>query len=182
MGEEDNDSKRQLRQVMAAARVRLPASEVVRCSAATCRRVESSPIFAQAGCVVAYRARDNEIDPSYLVEAARRAGKPIYYPSAEGAFRSAPGEGEPRDAGAVLGSEPDILFLVPGVAFDARGGRLGRGAGWYDRALARHRGTRVGLAYEFQVVPELPQAGWDVRMHAVATEARLVVQEKETHP
>jgi 5-formyltetrahydrofolate cyclo-ligase len=65
--------------------------------------------------------------------------------------------------------------VVPGVAFDLRGARLGRGRGWYDRALARYpAGTRLGLAYEFQVVPALPEAPWDVRMHALVTEARLI--------
>jgi 5-formyltetrahydrofolate cyclo-ligase len=69
----------------------------------------------------------------------------------------------------------DVVFLVPGVAFDARGVRLGRGVGWYDRALGRYpRGIRIGLAYEFQVVPSLPEAPWDVRMHAIVTEAGLI--------
>jgi len=68
-----------------------------------------------------------------------------------------------------------VLFLVPGVAFDARGVRLGRGIGWYDRALERHpRSIRVGLAYGFQVVSRLPEAPWDVRMHAIVTEAGLI--------
>jgi 5-formyltetrahydrofolate cyclo-ligase len=68
-----------------------------------------------------------------------------------------------------------VLFLVPGLAFDARGARLGRGAGSYDRALARHvNALRIGLAYEFQLVQRLPEAAWDIRMDAVATDARLV--------
>ena len=72
--------------------------------------------------------------------------------------------------------------MVPGVAFDPRGVRLGRGAGCYDRALARHpTALRVGLAYEMQVVPSLPEATWDVPMDAVVTEARVLVR-KETSP
>ena len=67
------------------------------------------------------------------------------------------------------------MFLVPGVAFTPCGVRLGRGVGWYDRALGRHpRGIRIGLAYGFQVVPRLPEAPWDVRMHAVVTESRSI--------
>ena len=66
---------------------------------------------------------------------------------------------------------------MPGLAFDARGVRLGRGAGCYDRGLARHpHAARIGLAYEMQVVPALPEAAWDVRMDAVVTEARVLMR------
>jgi 5-formyltetrahydrofolate cyclo-ligase len=80
------------------------------------------------------------------------------------------------DASTLLAPETrDVCFLVPGLGFDQRGVRLGRGSGWYDRALARHpQGVRVGLAYEFQLVPSLPEATWDVRMNAVVTEARVL--------
>ena len=86
-------------------------------------------------------------------------------------------DGSPLSAGT-----EGVVFLVPGVAFDPRGVRLGRGAGCYDRALARHpTALRVGLAYEMQVVPSLPEATWDVPMDAVVTEARVLVR-KETSP
>jgi 5-formyltetrahydrofolate cyclo-ligase len=67
------------------------------------------------------------------------------------------------------------VFLIPGVAFDVRGVRLGRGQGWYDRTLSSCSGAvRVGLAYELQVVAAVPEEAWDMRMHALATEARLL--------
>ena len=64
------------------------------------------------------------------------------------------------------------LFVVPGVAFDHHGGRLGHGRAYYDRLLARARpGARfVGLAFECQLVAEVPMTATDVRMHAVTTE------------
>jgi 5-formyltetrahydrofolate cyclo-ligase len=86
----------------------------------------------------------------------------------------------PAPPGSSLGAALDptaeaVLFLVPGVAFDPRGVRLGRGDGWYDRAFARHPGgVRLGLAYEFQVLADLPEAPWDVRMHGVVTDARVI--------
>lgn len=111
---------------------------------------------------------DNEVDAAGVTAAALQVGKRVYYPAAESEEFRAGGEPLPPDADGVL-------FLVPGVAFDSRGVRLGRGGGWYDRALARHpKGTRLGLGYEFQLVPELPEAPWDVRMHAIVTDARLV--------
>ncbi len=112
-------------------------------------------------------------DPMLIAETAGATGKSVYVPGPDRTrfeFVSTT-SGAP---GLTAGSE-DVLFVVPGVAFDERGGRLGRGDGWYDRALALHAlHPRLGLAYEFQLVPTLPQATWDIRMHAVVTEERVV--------
>jgi len=165
---------------MYADRSRLSAADVVRWSAAGCDRLLSLPAFAAARHVVVYAAIGNEIDPASVAERAAAAGKRVYYPdqdAGEPSFRD--GAGRPAAGGAngsaLDADEGEILFVVPGVAFDVRGGRLGRGYGWYDRALARYpAAARIGLAYDFQIVPELPVAAWDVRMHAVVTEARLL--------
>jgi 5-formyltetrahydrofolate cyclo-ligase len=66
-------------------------------------------------------------------------------------------------------SELDWL-LVPGVAFDAEGGRLGRGKGHYDRwLLGSSRGIRCGIGFEEQVVPKVPLEPHDIRLHYVLT-------------
>ena len=63
------------------------------------------------------------------------------------------------------------LWLIPGIAFDDRGNRLGRGCGYYDRLLERHPGGyRMGVCWECQMVPQIPAMEWDIRMDAVATE------------
>lgn len=73
---------------------------------------------------------------------------------------------------AVLG--PDVLVLVPGVAFDARGGRLGRGAGVWDRALADRRGAAVfGVGFELQVIGRVPREEHDQQMDALLTEVEI---------
>ena len=71
---------------------------------------------------------------------------------------------------------PDII-IVPGVAFDANGTRLGMGGGYYDRLLALPRyadSLRLGLAYSFQLVDSLPRQTWDVPVHAVCTELGIL--------
>lgn len=68
------------------------------------------------------------------------------------------------------------LAIIPGVAFDRQGNRLGHGAGYYDRFLAHPAMARtalVGLAYAFQIVPALPVAPWDRPVHALCTEEGL---------
>ncbi len=66
------------------------------------------------------------------------------------------------------------LILVPGIAFDLRGHRLGRGRGFYDRLLANGHGIKCGVAFDGQMVKELPAGTHDVRMDFVATPTRLV--------
>jgi 5-formyltetrahydrofolate cyclo-ligase len=170
MGEAYARDKELIRRPIEAERRALPRSEVARLSAAACERVLRLSAFQHAARVAVYAARDNELDPVVIVQASRAAGKVMYYPDVR---RDGPGFVE--SSGRPAAPAESILFLVPGVAFDVRGVRLGRGRGWYDRALARYAGgIRLGLAYEFQVVPALPEAPWDVRMHAVVTESRMI--------
>jgi 5-formyltetrahydrofolate cyclo-ligase len=78
----------------------------------------------------------------------------------------------PGEASAALLSSCDLAFL-PGVAFDRWGGRLGRGAGYYDRALSKPRAELpflCGLSYAFQVVDRVPMGPHDIRVDAVASE------------
>jgi 5-formyltetrahydrofolate cyclo-ligase len=196
MGDTYEQEKRLIRHRLRASRSQLSPGEVARLSARACSRLLASPVFARAVHVAAYAAADNELDPALLVEAALAAGKKVYLPVTSrerfefvGTPNSRPVPEDRRGSGGpcLPPEADDVLFLVPGVAFDARGVRLGRGIGWYDRALGRHpRGIRIGLAYAFQVVPRLPEAPWDVRMHAIATEAGLIgaagAQLKENRP
>lgn len=71
--------------------------------------------------------------------------------------------------------EDNALVLVPGMAFDRKGFRLGYGGGFYDRFFARCLGCRKwGLAYEFQIVEEVPHEAWDQRMDRIFTPAQVI--------
>lgn len=67
------------------------------------------------------------------------------------------------------------LILVPGVAFDRAGGRLGRGRGYYDRFLAATSAIKVGVCFEERLVPEVPCEAHDIRMDAILTPAELIL-------
>jgi 5-formyltetrahydrofolate cyclo-ligase len=165
----------------------LPADGRQRWSEAICRRVAGTPLFRKAAHVVAYVPLGAEVDPTDAVSDVLRSGRALYYPCDDGtvgirrahdvAGRSLDG---PADDEALPAREHErLVFLVPGVAFDASGARLGRGGGWYDRLLARFEGAgRIGLAFDAQVVPRVPVDRWDARMDAVATEARCLVSDR----
>ncbi len=76
------------------------------------------------------------------------------------------------------------VVVVPGIAFDRKGRRLGHGYGYYDRFLGElpESVLRVGLAYAHQVVPEVPVDAWDVPLHALVTEDGLIRVASEDAP
>ncbi len=186
MGEDHTQAKRRLRGAFRALAHETSVASRAAASATACRRLGERGELAAAGHVALYVPLDGEPDPAHLAEIALRAGKGVYYPrvTAEGlefvaadprTFRAGPlGVPEPS-AGPRLPPDGGLFFVVPGLAFDLGGTRLGRGGGHYDRALAARPGAaRFGLAFEFQVLPRLPRAPWDVPMNGVATEARWV--------
>jgi 5-formyltetrahydrofolate cyclo-ligase len=81
---------------------------------------------------------------------------------------------EPAAGGQVVPPGDLDLILVPGLAFDEHGRRLGRGGGHYDRFLAGLSSARVGVAFEVQLAPQVPAGPGDERVDAVATERRII--------
>ena len=68
---------------------------------------------------------------------------------------------------------PDVI-IVPGVAFDRKGNRLGRGKGYYDRFLKNKSCLKIGLAFDFQVLDNIPVQKWDISMDIVITEKEVI--------
>jgi 5-formyltetrahydrofolate cyclo-ligase len=79
---------------------------------------------------------------------------------------------EPKSNCAQIALADFDLVLVPGVAFDLRGNRLGRGKGFYDQLLADVRGVKCGIAFDEQVVKEVPTGKSDVPVDFILTPAR----------
>lgn len=77
---------------------------------------------------------------------------------------------EPSPSSPVISVDELAGVLVPGLAFDREGRRLGRGRGFYDRTLSGYRGLSVGVAYALQIVDRVPVDSWDLPVNAVVTE------------
>jgi len=150
-------------------------------SAAINGRLTALPGFEDSRAIFLYTPLGAEVDLRALTTAAAASGKAIYLPH-EGAspawVRQSVGSAGNRGERASIPNEP-ALVIVPGVGFDSRGIRLGRGRGFYDRALAALRRKRaafvIGVAFEVQVVERLPRDFWDEPVDLVATERRLIV-------
>ncbi len=134
-----------------------------------------------------YAAKASELDATPLALALRARGCTILYPRAEVATHTlafvrvddeaalvpgAYGVREPRGDAVAL-DELDAI-VAPGLGFDEQGGRLGFGAGYYDRVLAAFAGLTVGLAFEAQIVPRLPREPHDRSVRLVVTERRVL--------
>ncbi len=158
-------------------------------------RVVRSWEWQQARTICLYASFGSEVRTDRLMRAALGAGKRLVLPRVnrhcEGQLdlyfvedistQLKPGawnipEPDPRQCKAAPLEEIDCI-VTPGVAFDQWGGRLGYGGGFYDRLLNSLSPTQVmctlGLAYELQIVREVPQGFFDSRVSVIATELRL---------
>jgi len=152
-------------------------------SAAIAGLIERLPELATASAVLAYGAMPDEVDAAPLVAALRARGVRIALPRVDGERLTLHWHeaDAPLRAGAFGLMEPvpeappaapgEIdLVIVPGVAFDAACNRLGMGAGYYDRLLAEMpRAVTIGVAFDEQVVDEVPCEPHDLPLDAVIT-------------
>ena len=162
------------------------AAERQRASQVVARRVCALAAFRRAQTVMVYLPLPYEIDTAAIIRRARRLGKrivvpvsvtkrrrivPILLPNG-GAVQAGPyGIVEPVKPRVVVPVGEIDLVVVPGVAFDRRGHRLGHGQGYYDRFLKRLPDAvpRVGIGFACQVVDRLPATSRDVPLDRVLT-------------
>ncbi len=72
------------------------------------------------------------------------------------------------------------LVVVPAIAYDRRGNRVGRGKGYYDRLLSETRATKIGVGYDFQLVDEIDAEPHDVVMDIIITESNVITINKKS--
>jgi 5-formyltetrahydrofolate cyclo-ligase len=166
--------------------------------------LERLGLFRRGAHVALYLPMRGEVDVRPCLEIARRHGAQVYLPrivnrrrrqmlfapwAAGGVLRTnAFGILEP---GSVAGARPVIgldAIVLPMVGFDADGNRLGMGAGYYDRALRRHRDRAawrrprlIGVAYACQQLTAIPASPWDVPLDRVVTERGVIVPRRNAH-
>jgi 5-formyltetrahydrofolate cyclo-ligase len=181
--------KAEIRRAALARREALPAAE--RAAAAAAIAARPLPVAVVAGVVVSgFSPLKSEINPIPLMRAFAAAGAQLALPVVAGKGRAltmrAWSFGEPLDAGVWGIREPkpeapevfpDIL-IVPLLAFDRTGQRIGYGAGYYDMTIGRLRGmkpiTAIGIAYAAQEIAEVPSTPRDAALDLVLTERETI--------
>ena len=156
------------------------ASEVIQ------RRLAAQDWWPVAFRVGLYRSTPHEPATDMLLADLLARGAQVAVPMRKGGIyvwgwidgdtrwrKQAHGISEPV-AAPVAKAEDLRVMLVPGLAFDALGGRLGHGGGHFDRLLAKTPALMVGLCFENRLVKAVPMESHDVRMDVVATEKRLI--------
>jgi 5-formyltetrahydrofolate cyclo-ligase len=145
--------------------------------------LDAAPAWRNAGTVAGYLAIRGELPVTDTLRAARARGARIVLPRVAGdrlAFHRwdtdadlVPGPfglTEPSPDAPLVPPDDIDAWLVPGLAFDASGGRLGYGKGHYDRILPGAGGVTIGVGWSFQLVDAVPTDPWDVPLAAVLTD------------
>ena len=193
-GADGAQAKQALRARMRRLRAEQPAKLWQARSLQAQERLLAQDFWRRAGTLALYMPARGEAGTSMLLERALAEGRRAFYPrvlkgsggcmefvEVRGAEDFEPGAFgilEPRAslAGVPEGAFSPDLAVVPGLAFDRMGRRLGFGGGYYDRFFARSSClTLAGFCFSFQLCREVPAEPWDVAMDAVCTDGELVI-------
>ncbi len=179
--------KNKIRQQVAELRPDFQTLELL--SEQIVKKFQGLELFQQAKTVGAYIPLPDEVDitplfsfDSFVAQDRQLQEKTFYIPAfdeASGGYRLAeltpelkPGKfGIPEPEDPVFAPEELDLIIMPGVAFDRAGHRLGRGGGFYDRLLPQYHATRLGICFEFQCLESIPSESHDCNVDLLITES-----------
>jgi 5-formyltetrahydrofolate cyclo-ligase len=180
-------AKAELRGRLRAIRKAVPAEARAKRSHEICERLAALDAYRSASSVLGYVAMRSEADPKELLVRAASEGKRVALPrmedegvgvrwsSLEGLEESGYGFMQPPESDAIADGASIDLVLVPALAVDANGFRLGWGKGHYDHLLPTlPRARRVAIVFDFQLLAELPVTRGDIAVHTVVTDARTI--------
>ena len=185
------EAKAALRKQVLARREALPVDARRAAGLAIEKRVFALTKYQRAKCVMAYMSFGMEMDMTAIVEAIIWSGKKLTLPRVDRATKMLSlhrvenmadlvagvwGIREPRADLPTVTIDAIDLVLMPGVAFDIQGNRLGYGAGFYDKLLVSTSAqpTRVAAIFDCQLVDAVPTDAHDQRVHVLITESRTI--------
>lgn len=188
------DSKQSIRQKIRHQRQQLSPQAQRLAGKQLSRQLLALPEIAKAKHIAIYWPNDGEISPQTFGHECKLNGKKLYFPSilqnghlhfrafngSRALQNNCYGIPEPVNSHYIQANKLDIV-LMPLVAFDKYGTRLGMGGGYYDRTFAfkkkllwRKKPLLIGLAHNFQEVSELKSDEWDIPLTAVATNRKVI--------
>ena len=177
-----HEEKAAFRQNCRAIRRDIPATERTAWDAILCAKIQALEVFAHATALIAYWPTKGEIDLTPLFDIPTKRGIPVYLPRTEAdgmrfyRFTSTDALsldrfGIPSPTGEPLPENTaGMLCLLPGLAADKNGYRLGYGGGYYDRFLCSYQGNLVFPLYDCFVFDHIPHEAHDVQIPLIITE------------
>ena len=185
-----NEQKSALRKQISAKAKAVPPERRESDSKELCTKLKNQSFFRSAASILFFAPLPDEVDLWPLLESAIAEDKIIALPCFDlddriyksrhiknlhveilsGQF----GIREPAASCIEIPLKDLDLILVPGIAFDLRGNRLGRGKGFYDRLLENFPGKKIAIAFDEQIADEIPAGKTDVRMDFILTPTRCV--------
>jgi 5-formyltetrahydrofolate cyclo-ligase len=179
--------KDKIRKQVLDARFALPPEQRRSKSAAIEARLFGQPEFRAAAVIMFFASFQSEVDTQRMIRRALAEGKRVVLPRVKGKELElleienydrdvAPGAwGIPEpERGRTVELKDIGLIVMPGAVFDVRGNRIGYGGGFYDKLLPRYTGPTAALAFELQIIPEVPAAAHDIPVHMIITEKRTI--------
>ena len=181
--------KRDIRRRIKNMRLVLTEAEKLQAADSVFARLEQSAPFLMANHILLYHSLPDELYTHAFLK-KWGAKKHFYLPRVNGVnLEILPYEQSRLELGSFHIEEPvgdDLvdpsvleLIVAPGVAFSRKGGRLGRGKGYYDRLLADTKATKIGVAYHFQLLDEIPLEPHDIPMDIVITDRAIFITSEE---
>lgn len=178
-------TKYEIRKKIKDLRVLLNESEKLSASESVFNRLERTAAFQLAERILMYHSLPDEVDTHHFLKKWKDKKK-FFLPRVNGVnLELLPYDESRLEIGSFHIEEPKgndtypveeiEVIIVPGVAFDRKGRRLGRGKGFYDRLLQTAQATKIGVGYEFQLIEEVPAEAHDVSMDMIITEHTTIV-------
>lgn len=174
-----------IRQQIAALKKQYTTQELISKSEEVFSILEITGTFQEAKNIFIYNSLNDEVSTKNFIEKWKK-NKNFYYPVVEGdnlVFRLC-NNGEQYSVSRLGISEPEgenftnykkvDLIIVPGMAFDTKLNRLGRGKGYYDRFLPNLKATKIGVCFDFQLLDSVPYEDNDIKMDMLVSENDLI--------
>lgn len=180
------EEKKAIRKQIFTARKSCTDRQVEQWSREITGRVLSLPEFQMAEKILVYADYNHEVMTGFLIREAWKAEKEVAVPKVDGKdmifykltdfSQLEPGYfGIPEPVCGETVKWEKALMVMPGVAFDRKNHRVGYGGGFYDRYLEKHpQVKRVAIAFEFQMLPEVPTEPTDISPEIIVTEKNIL--------
>lgn len=180
-----------LRQHLIQQRLQQAKEDVHRKSILIIKKLQTLPVFQQAHTILFYVSYDNEVYTHDIIKQYLQTETHVCVPKSEPTTQLIlcsqitnfqhliPGTYnilEPKHEHLCIIAPTDLdVIIVPGVAFDLKGNRIGHGKGYYDRLLKQApQAHKIGLAFDFQIVDTLTPKKHDIPMDTIVTEKRII--------